>query len=621
MSSSESRINELHTIRRMSSVKEIMSKFTGSSVPETVEAFNVRVRKMSQSEKAMHRAMTKIADKNSNSPLRKEKSPIQKAGQAQILPSEWSNSDMTSILRHWSLAMKKEKPGYLFTSNDAKQALIAQQITEESVSPEQWKEWVNAIDNIVQNQHILVLTTSDSDISITDKSVDFDEYPQVDDNSSVKSASNSPARANSHASSFSELSGGIMMEGIAAEDETAETTPSTLSMAEKRNLFDRTSAIPDSSQPRPPLPLRGNKAPTTVSTSTTSTENLPVISEQNVNQLSPKKADLVPAEATPVSEPSTKETPNVVLFTPTASPSSKQSTKDVELYSESSAASMKVPTSTENKKTDISDKSSSMSPKEKKNKQKTEEDNNNHNSNSNPKDDGSILKAVTSKPKVVSSEINSSKKEPTKVSFPEATPVVNKPVTVNSKKREASSNNVSWSDSFGTVLFWLLIVTVPIATVLGVAAVLWPEMSQQSSISPLQATKIVSVTSPTVTISSSEFIKTEPNAISTLPMSSEKPSAGQQLNFDLVITEKYEQGAHVENGVSPTTSTNKQSPTLSTPLSSNNDRANAHTHSAVASAIPHWRRPFQNLLRGIKDKLDKFVQTIFPWTSNAHRKK
>lgn len=145
-----------------------------------LDAFHSRIRKMSPSEKAMHRAMAKVADKISNSsPMRKKYSPI--------LPTVWNRQDMCSVLRCWSATLQKERPGIVFTPSDAKQALAAQDISEDSVAASQWSEWETAIDEIVKNQDTSHLYTSESELSTED------QYHR-DDSVSLPSLSSDPVR-------------------------------------------------------------------------------------------------------------------------------------------------------------------------------------------------------------------------------------------------------------------------------------------------------------------------------------------------------------------------------------------------------------------------------------------
>lgn len=244
MSVSESRIEELRSIRRASSVREIGSKFKGTSVPETRESYQQRIRKTTKSDRAMLLAMNRIADPNAGDKST-QASTETKLLSTSVAQQDWSDREMNSIMIDWARAMRKEKPGILFTADDAKSALEVHNITASTVSSSQWSEWEKAVDWIVQNQnqnHAKISADSNVPLGQLDISI-------APSSSSSLSAPPSPAKLSEHGLVTTPKVEEFIHNIDQVEDE-AEVTPSGWTMQEKRSLFDK----PDQPLPSGLLP-------------------------------------------------------------------------------------------------------------------------------------------------------------------------------------------------------------------------------------------------------------------------------------------------------------------------------------------------------------------------------
>lgn len=246
MSVSESRIEELRSIRRASSVREIGSKFKGTSVPETRESYQQRIRKTTKSDRAMLLAMNRIADPNAGDKST-QASTETKLLSTSVAQQDWSDREMNSIMIDWARAMRKEKPGILFTADDAKSALEVHNITASTVSSSQWSEWEKAVDWIVQNQnqnqnHAKISADSNVPLGQLDISI-------APSSSSSLSAPPSPAKLSEHGLVTTPKVEEFIHNIDQVEDD-AEVTPSGWTMQEKRSLFDK----PDQPLPSGLLP-------------------------------------------------------------------------------------------------------------------------------------------------------------------------------------------------------------------------------------------------------------------------------------------------------------------------------------------------------------------------------
>lgn len=121
---SEVRIEELNSIKRSSSVKEIRSRFKGNSKPETEQAFQAKLRGPSKSDYALGLAM------------QQNSSPDEPEG-----PNRWTLQDKTRIMRDWSQAIEADG----MTQIDAEKSLEQYGINESSSDPLQWAQWQQAM--------------------------------------------------------------------------------------------------------------------------------------------------------------------------------------------------------------------------------------------------------------------------------------------------------------------------------------------------------------------------------------------------------------------------------------------------------------------------------------------
>ncbi|RYG96182.1 hypothetical protein EON65_54800, partial [archaeon] len=149
-SSSDMRIEELKALRRESSVQEIKSKFDkGTSVPETRESFQEKLRKMSQADHAMMRAMYFHSDR---SKLIKSKSGSADNEKTSLVDSQrtWDLNRKTAIIEEWSKSALLETTSTSLTRFDAEQSLSHYGITEATAGAEHWAMWQHAIDEVMQ---------------------------------------------------------------------------------------------------------------------------------------------------------------------------------------------------------------------------------------------------------------------------------------------------------------------------------------------------------------------------------------------------------------------------------------------------------------------------------------
>lgn len=134
-SCSQERINELKSIQTVN-VKEITSKFQGSSVVETQEFFQKKLRQLSESDRALMKAIYNLKNLHSN-------------------PSKPNNKSLDfdeklESLNHWSTSKQTEQPTKKISFTDAITALSNNGISPDSVSSEQWEEWKLAIINVIK---------------------------------------------------------------------------------------------------------------------------------------------------------------------------------------------------------------------------------------------------------------------------------------------------------------------------------------------------------------------------------------------------------------------------------------------------------------------------------------
>lgn len=628
MSSSETRISELRTIRRSSSVKEIMSKFSGSSVPETIDAFNSRIRKMSQSERAMHRAMTKIADKISNSPMTKNSSPIFRSGQAPILPAEWSRRDMCSILRHWSVAVQKERPGIVFTPSDAKQALAAQDINEGSVTASQWSEWETAIDEIVRNQDSSQLYTSESELSIDDQS-------QGDDAASLPSMPSSPVR---ESNAVSPVAMTHLSLGIASEMDSVEVTPSMLSIAEKRKLFDnqsrRQSTIKDNATDLNLVSAASSSQSAFVQPETLAEVLLEVQNSEKIQQLSsPEECTISEESQVPLSvENGSSLQINESLVVSVVSEINASNSVNSSFVSSCGSKTKKKQRKAATSQTNVANSKRTPITNPEKTESTAQESSDQEKLSANSTFSGSTTTqttaAVPKNSKLIESKQSkesSSLADLASSSRNNATENSSKPPSITPKERKLSEkekevlrklggnsnhlqqeaissqrlSSASKANVVSNAILLLVMILVPLVTIVGVSVVLWPDVSQSNMHIPKpfgqKTIDTMETTDSWNNASSTSFIA---NKITTAEVEQNEGAQFKVLDSaqGLADTSNSNPVAHDGHSTIPIRSTTKLSTT------------------AVSSAVPHWRRPFQNLLHGIKQKLNQIVQHLFPWS-------
>lgn len=535
-----------------------MSKFTGSSVPETLDAFNSRVRKMSKSENAMHRAMTDIA----NSPLGKQRSPPPKPGHAPPMPVEWSRADMTIILEKWSAALRKEKPYYLFNATDAVNALAVQNITESSVSKAQWDEWGKAIETTVENQ-LLSLDVADN-VSIGDNG------------SNASSTPASPSRVAAPSTNVSHTRPPTG-DGIAtdASHDKENGKMNSKPLAQRELLGDGDS-----------LPQRGLAR---------------VFASQEDNRVEPVPLDRIPSDPTrseqespkPVSSSSTrqsvedKRTPNAASKgshtphdlrsetddkTPKRLSTSQDSTHDRSTPLQSSSQAIADPLST--------------SKDRKKTKKKTTTE---------PFDDIPSPSRPADRP---DSHLSPPKKG--------ITVTQTKDWGIKSMSAHATSNaqaqqpreDVTPSGKNGFI--WIVAIALPLFIIFAMTKWIMPTRINHSSLKVDLAQPSMELhPTPTASLLQNEQL---------LPVV--KP--GHEV-VEVDTSGLSEQLAVVKETLFSKEEMEDEEPS---PRSSKQLK---HKHTtkdhALAHASPNWKRPFQNLFRGIKQGLDNLVHKIFPWTN------
>lgn len=525
-----------------------MSKFTGSSVPETLDAFNSRVRKMSKSENAMHRAMTDIA----NSPLGKQRSPPPKPGHAPPMPIEWSKADMIIILEKWSAALRKEKPYYLFNASDAVNALAAQNITESSVSKAQWDEWGKAIETTVENQ-LLSLDVADN-VSIGENG------------SNASSAPASPSRIAAPSSNVSQTRPPTG-DGIATEASHDK---------ENGNMNSKSLAQRDLSGDSDPLPQRGLAR---------------VFASPDDNRVEPVPLDRISSDRTRselessrhVSSSSTRQpvednhTPKAARSetddkTPKRLSTSQDGTHDRSAPLQSSSQAIADPSST--------------SKDRKKTKKKTTAE---------PFDEIASPSRPADRP---DSHLSPPKKG--------ITVTQTKDWGIKSVSAHASSNaqaqqpHEDVTPSRKNSFIWIVAIALPLFIIFAMTKWIIPTQINQSSLK-------VDLAKPSTELPST-------------------PTASLLQNEEVHPVDKH--GHEVVKA--DTTGLSEQLPVVKETLFSKEETEDEeysprsskqlkHKHTtkdnALAHSSPNWKRPFQNLFRGIKQGLDNLVHKIFPWTN------
>lgn len=537
-----------------------MSKFTGSSVPETLDAFNSRVRKMSKSENAMHRAMTDIA----NSPLGKQKSPPPKPGHAPPMPIEWSAADMIIILEKWSAALRKEKPYYLFNATDAVSALAAQNITESSVSKAQWDEWGKAIETTVENQ-LLSLDVADN-VSIGDGG------------SNASSTPTSPSRVAAPSTNVSQIRP-LTGEGIASEashdKENGKVNSKPLAQRELLAEAD-------------PVPQRGLAR---------------VFASQDDNRVEPLPLDRTPSDRTRSEQNSSK---------PASSSSTKQPLEDKRTPSAASKGS--------HTPHDIGTETDDKTPKRLSTPQDSTHDRSiPHQSSSQTVADPlstSKDRKKTTKKKATTETLDEIPSPSRPADRPDShlsppkkgiTVTQTKDWGIKSVSAHAASNTQAQpvpedpTPSGKNGFIWIVAIALPLFIIFAMTKWIIPMQINHSSVKvDLAQSSVEMHSTPTVSLLLNEQL---------LPVDRH----GHQL------VEVDTSGLSEQLAVVKETLFSKEEIEEEEYASRSSKQLKKHTHSAKDTALahsgPNWKRPFQNLFRGIKQSLDNLVHKIFPWTN------
>eukprot|EP01031_Cornospumella_fuschlensis_P027973 gene27973-33779_t len=145
-SSSDMRIEELKAMHRESSVQEIKSKFDkGKTIPETRESFQEKLRRMSQADRAMMRAIYFHSDRSKLTKT-KENEKTSLADSQRL----WDLDKKTAIIEEWSKSALLETGRTSLTKFDAEESLRNYGITEATTGEDHWALWQQAIDQVMQ---------------------------------------------------------------------------------------------------------------------------------------------------------------------------------------------------------------------------------------------------------------------------------------------------------------------------------------------------------------------------------------------------------------------------------------------------------------------------------------
>lgn len=166
---SQARIEELKSIPRISSVREIRNKFNGSSVIEPEASFRAKLSIMSTSDRILGNAMYQFS--NNYSIKRDDTTEDQKlitiSQCAARNQKQWTLSEKKSILKQWSKSAvcdgDNEK---ILTRRDAEHSLKTYGITPTSSGHKHWTQWQEAINDAVLTSHTGYRTESPSVSSI-----------------------------------------------------------------------------------------------------------------------------------------------------------------------------------------------------------------------------------------------------------------------------------------------------------------------------------------------------------------------------------------------------------------------------------------------------------------------
>ncbi len=149
------------------------------------------------------------------------------------------------------------------------------------------------------------------------------------------------------------------------------------------------------------------------------------------------------------------------------------------------------------------------------------------------------------------------------------------------------------------LLLFVLLIIVPIVTLGGVALVMWPEVTKGNSNSSPAFLNIEIPSTLTTTTTSSISPQHQSNS-SIIPdtncslVKNDTISAGETAYQQQIEKKKEESNTSV--------------------LPPLQQQQQHQQSSAVTMGTPQWRRPFQNLLMGIKQKFDKLIHAFFPWS-------